>query len=127
MTPGPYALGQQVSPPRSRAAFGTVPLPKELQRVFLTPFKQDTGIHSLRPSRKHPAWVGQRYEARTRLHQRGALQPGSATSPAEGTTNHHVLVKGESTVLSRQSKLNLKAEIMGNSFLFFFRGELWCL
>lgn len=101
---GTLRISQQVSPSRSQTPFGTPPLPKELQRVFLTPFKQDTDIHSPRPSHKHSARVGGRCEARTRLHQRDALHPGTAAPPAVGTANHHVLVKRESAVLSRQRK-----------------------
>lgn len=108
--PGPYALGQQVSPSHAQAPFGTPPLPKELQRVFLTPFKQDTDIHSPRPSHKHSARVGGRCEARTRLHQRDALHPGTAAPPAVGTANHHVLVKRENAVLSRQRKTQISRQ-----------------
>lgn len=59
MITGPYALGQQMPP------FGTLPLPKELQRMFITHFKRDTDIHSLWPSHEHPACVGECYEAQT--------------------------------------------------------------
>lgn len=76
---------------------------------------------------QRPAWVGEYYKAWTHLHQRGGLHAGTAASPMVRTTNHHVLVKGESTVLHRQRKLNLKAKITGSSLLFFFQDELWCL
>lgn len=96
-------------------------LPKELRRAFLTPFKPDTDIHSSWASHKHPAWVGEHYETWTWLDQQDTLHPGTAASPAVGTTNHP-----RENHSSQQAKetAKLKAEIVGNSFLLMFRGEL---
>lgn len=91
-------------PARATSSFGTLPLPKEIQGPFLTPFK--------------PAWVRLGMLQLLQLHQRDVLHPRAAASPTVGTTNPALV-----TVLSRQRKLNLKAKTTGKSIFF----PMFCL
>ena len=56
------------------------------------------------------------------------MQHGHSSFPMVGTPNHHVHVKGENAVPSRQRKLQIFRRRELQEIAFFFSQEaLWCL